>query len=359
MWTPQRFTGLTIVAAALLLCTSSAHGKLTPQQKCQAGKNRAAGKYAACRQSAAAKFAQTGDATKRDKSLATCMAKFTPTWAKLEANAAKVSASCLDGTSTAGDFQAVIDVSTNDVATGLGGGGLPACPSALASCQSDLATCQASVGLLETNQTTCYDTVTNVSESCTGTGQDGEFQKGLTRSYTDNGDGTITDNRTSLTWEKLSDDDSVHDKDNTYTWADALTTFIPQLNNRCKNNETVDCTTNGDADCTTPSDDKCGFAGHRDWRLANVNELHSLLDYGRSSPMVDPLFDTGCVPSCAVTSCSCIDTSGAMSPAVGYWSSTTYTDSTDSAWNVNFDIGVVGIDAKVDTIHVRAVRGGA
>lgn len=33
-------------------------------------------------------------------------------------------------------------------------------------------------------------------------GQDGWLQKGLARSYTDNGDGTITDNKTGLMWEK-------------------------------------------------------------------------------------------------------------------------------------------------------------
>lgn len=42
-------------------------------------------------------------------------------------------------------------------------------------------------------------------------------------SFTDNGDGTITDNRTGLMWEKLSDDGSIHDKDTTYTWHNAGT----------------------------------------------------------------------------------------------------------------------------------------
>ena len=41
---------------------------------------------------------------------------------------------------------------------------------------------------------------------CAGTGQDGDIQAGATLSYTDNGDGTITDNNTGLMWEKKSDD---------------------------------------------------------------------------------------------------------------------------------------------------------
>ena len=60
---------------------------------------------------------------------------------------------------------------------------------------------------LKTGQTTAY-----------GTGSDGDLQKGASRSFTDNGDGTITDNTTGLMWEKKSDDGSIHDKDNTYTW---------------------------------------------------------------------------------------------------------------------------------------------
>jgi hypothetical protein len=61
--------------------------------------------------------------------------------------------------------------------------------------------------VLKTGQTTAY-----------GTGSDGDLQKGTARSYTDNGDGTITDNVTGLMWEKKSDDGGIHDKDNMYTW---------------------------------------------------------------------------------------------------------------------------------------------
>jgi hypothetical protein len=60
---------------------------------------------------------------------------------------------------------------------------------------------------LKTGQTSAY-----------GTGSDGNLQKGASRAYTDNGDGTITDNTTGLMWEKKSDDGTIHDKDNTYTW---------------------------------------------------------------------------------------------------------------------------------------------
>ena len=336
MWTAPRFAGLTIVAAALLVSTNSAWGAATlqqTQQKCQAGKNKIAGKYAACRQNAEAKLATTGDVVKYNAALGKCAASFLSAWPKLDAKAAKAGLgfTCLDSSSPAASFQTVIDACTDDVAAALGGAALPACPIALASCQTDLATCQASVGGVGTNQTICYDTVTNLPRSCAGTGQDGEFQKGLTRSYTDNGNGTITDNRTSLVWEKLGDEniDPIHDKDTIYTWADAFAK-IQQLN-------------------TSPC-----FAGQCDWRLPNVNELHSILDYAGTSTalLVATVFNTGCAPGCTVTACSC-------AAAGAHWSSTTYTESPDSAWEVLFDLGYVVIDAKISPNFVRAVRGGA
>jgi len=51
-----------------------------------------------------------------------------------------------------------------------------------------------------------------------GPGSDGDVQAGATLSYTDNGDGTITDNNTRLMWEKNDDSGGIHDQDNGYTW---------------------------------------------------------------------------------------------------------------------------------------------
>ena len=48
---------------------------------------------------------------------------------------------------------------------------------------------------------------------------DGAVQAGAPLSFTDNGDGTITDNNTHLMWEKKGDGGGLHDKDNTYSWS--------------------------------------------------------------------------------------------------------------------------------------------
>lgn len=87
--------------------------------------------------------------------------------------------------------------------------------------------------------------------------------------FRDNGDGTVTDEATGLTWAKV---DSGHLKagdteDGTLNWEQAL--------RWCEDLE---------------------YAGHSDWRLPNVKELQSLVDYTRSpdtteSAAIDPIFD--------------------------------------------------------------------
>lgn len=180
-------------------------------------------------------------------------------------------------------------------------------------------------GIPETGQTNCYDP-TGAIVACSGTGQDGELRKGVARDFTDNGDGTVTDEVTGLVWEKLSDDGSIHDKDATYTWADAFAVKVAALN----------------ADA---------FAGHSDWRVPNRNELETLVDAGTISPATFREFDTACTPGCTVLTCSCTIPSF-------YWSSTTGKTPTTFAWYVFFDGGFVDDDDKAATNSVRAVRGG-
>jgi hypothetical protein len=74
--------------------------------------------------------------------------------------------------------------------------------------------------VLKTGQTHCWGGPFPLTPliPCAGTGQDGDLQTGAARSYTDNGDGTITDNTTGLMWEKITDDGSIHDVNNVYTW---------------------------------------------------------------------------------------------------------------------------------------------
>ena len=176
--------------------------------------------------------------------------------------------------------------------------------------------------------TTCLDAAdTNGDGQIAGPGDTGACAL-LPDTFTDNGDGTITDSRTGLMWEKVSDDGSIHDRDDTYTWNDAFAVKIAALN----------------------SDG--GFAGHKDWRVPTIHELATLLRLG-SDPPIASAFSTGCATGCTVLTCSCT-TAGA------YWSATeTVVDNKEDihAAVVYFvlDFGVRPAQ-KTDSIYVRAVR---
>jgi hypothetical protein len=83
-------------------------------------------------------------------------------------------------------------------------------------------------------------------------------------SFVDNGDQTITDNATSLMWDKT-------DSGVGMTWQEALD-WVSQKN-------------------------AASYLGHNDWRLPNIKELQSIVDYGRSpdttnSAAISPLFES-------------------------------------------------------------------
>ena len=173
-----------------------------------------------------------------------------------------------------------------------------------------------------TAQLSCWDVDGN-PVACAGTGQDGDVRAGATQSFQDNGDGTITDLNTRLVWEKLSDDGSIHDKDDTWDWTQASSVKIAALN-------------------TGP-----GFAGHTDWRLPNVRELVTLVDNEANFPSVPPAFRTNCGDNfspnsgngCTVLTCSC------TWPGT-FWSSTTVPGYPDNAWTVFFDDGATYGEVK-------------
>jgi hypothetical protein len=147
-------------------------------------------------------------------------------------------------------------------------------------------------------------------------------------SFTDNGDGTITDDNTGLMWAAKDDAGGIHDNDQTYTWANAVAIHIATLN-------TVPC-----------------FAGHCDWRLPDVRELQSIVSYQVAFPAAPAAFNTDCVASCTLPACSCTSQGN-------HWSSTSFAADGAFAWVVNFTAGVVTTDGKGAQARVRAVRGGS
>ena len=301
-------TSWTAAAAAVLLAGTALAA--TPAQNCQSNKNKEAGKYAQCRHKAEAMFALTGYGPARTRALQRCADKYALRWPVIEDNAGGTCPSTGDQTA----IRQYLDTATTDVAAALAGG-----------------TLAGQARPLKTTQTQCWNASGQVIP-CAGTGQDGEFQKGLDRVYVDNGDGTVTDTQTGLMWEKLSRDGSIHDKELLYTWADAFAVKVAGLN-------------------------ALGFAGYTDWRLPNVNELYSLAKSDQYSPAVSsPAFHWNCIVGCTVLTCSCTYTQ------LGYfWTSTSeQLYPTAAAFIVGFNDGRISRWDKVYTpAHVRAVRGGS
>jgi hypothetical protein len=167
----------------------------------------------------------------------------------------------------------------------------------------------AAISLPETGQKTSY-----------ASGDDGNLQKGVAwpnPRFTNNGDQTITDNLTGLMWTQ----DGNAPGPNTCTpsvqksWQDALN-YASCLNTN-------------------------NYLGHNDWRLPNINELCSLINYGQSNPA------------------TWLNAQGFSNvQANWYWSSTTYSPITDYAWQVGVDFGDVDSYYKTYGYPVWPVRAG-
>jgi hypothetical protein len=173
--------------------------------------------------------------------------------------------------------------------------------------------------LPETGQTICYEFVETlgwVGVACEGVtcpGQDGASATGCPgeNRFVDNQDGTVTDTCTGLMWQKDTadvDGDGQSTDFDGLVWCDALA--------YCEN---------------------LSFAGHDDWRLPNLRELQSIVDYGRFNPSIHPIF---------------------RSRPNLHWSSTTQPVFPDLAWDVHFGFGNVNPSEKTTLSRVRAVRTG-
>lgn len=140
--------------------------------------------------------------------------------------------------------------------------------------------------------------------------------------FRDNGDGTITDDRTGLMWEKKDGprrgvDMTLHDVDGVYSWSapggtgaerdgTAFTVFLKFMNQE-------------------------RFAGHGDWRLPTREELRSIVDASRPypAPRINEIFGPTNV--------------GRRPPTCYYWTSETadipnQPDNVANAWGVNFGL---------------------
>ena len=182
--------------------------------------------------------------------------------------------------------------------------------------------------LPRSGQKGCWNTA-GAKVNCSGTRQDGADTAGFKIRLLDGGNGTLTDANTRLVWEKLSRDGGIHERNTLYTWDQALAK-IATLN-------------------TPPC-----FANVCNWRLPNVKELQSIVDYERKQPAFAKQFLKKCQPGCTVATCSCTPIPPAGSTG-GFWTSTTNRIATTEAFQVLNMTGAIAPVAKSATGNVRAV----
>ena len=158
------------------------------------------------------------------------------------------------------------------------------------------------------------------------THDDGNLEKGIawpTPRFTDNNNGTVTDNLTGLIWLKNANCSGV-----TVNWNTAID-YAAALYDGCES-----CFGTG-SDCGLSDGSSAG-----DWRLPNRKELLSLIDLGQYNYALPPVH-----------------------PFIGvqafFWSSTTRANGPGSAWYVDFVDGyVIPGDKATGMCYVWPVRDG-
>ena len=158
------------------------------------------------------------------------------------------------------------------------------------------------------------------------------------------GDGTAIQCSTGLMWELKTDDGSIHDKDNTYSWS-GPTYGVGNSNNYDGTVVTVFLESLNSPPC---------FAGYCDWRLPTMAG-HPSQPTGEAPELESVLLQPFV---CGTSPCTTIP--GNTAPYY-YWSSTesideSYPEDSRVAYRVNFDNGNIVAGTKNAMLYVRAVR---
>ena len=125
-------------------------------------------------------------------------------------------------------------------------------------------------------------------------------------SYTDNGDGTVTDNVTGLMWQQNLDS-------GVFTASEA------------------------ENYCAVTLNAAGGLAGHDDWRLPTRIELVSLIDFSK----VNPSIDTSAFPN---------------APSMNFWTSSNVKNQPGYHYVIGFGTTYIGTNDPAGTFRARCVR---
>lgn len=148
-------------------------------------------------------------------------------------------------------------------------------------------------------------------------------KKGAACRLVDNGDGTVSDLDTLLMWEKKT----AGNVGTTVTWPAAASDAVSAATGTSANGEQI----------------TGGLGGHRDWRLPNITELETIVDFN---------------PAACGKGGTCIAAVFGPTHVGNYWTITNDQNDAAKAWVIGFDDGALDVIAKSGAAATRVVRGG-
>ncbi|HEY2774237.1 MAG TPA: DUF1566 domain-containing protein [Candidatus Binatia bacterium] len=331
----------------MLMCAAPGWASLTPVQRCQAGKNTAAGKYAACRQKAEGTLVTNGSESKYDTTINACKDKFSKKWFTLEstfgqssgqeaamegyiANSSSIIASALNlgfAIPACGDFGVNVPGEECDgnalngrtcASLGFDGGTL----SCTGSCKFDTSACTQAPhncgnGTIDGDEVCDQGDLNGATCGTLGyvggtlaCGADCAFddRNCYATRFVDNHDGTITDNQTGLQWER-----TFGPGNGNLSWAGKceisgnFCQSSPNAATACNvwtEGSRLGCAQCGEGEgtCIDPNAaygaptpawtvwdrivelNAASFAQHYGWRVPKLSELESIIDLADATP---------------------------------------------------------------------------
>jgi len=224
-------------------------------------------------------------------------------------------------------FVSALYVSGDEISDFLEGppypGGLPVCKDLLAGCAAQRDLLQAELDVFEGEVNACQETIDQLESSietlqtalsdceANSHGIPGDGETGPAKNYSDTGN-TVLDNVSGLEWVKKTNDGSIHDRDNGYTYLEAVQ-WVADLNSS-------------------------GFEGGG-WELPDRIKAMSITQYHTGHPCIDAVFGPA-----------------TLSVATYYWTSSPNPVNSGQAYIQDYRTCLSTTQSKSNTARVIAVR---
>ena len=157
----------------------------------------------------------------------------------------------------------------------------------------------------------------------------------------------VQDNVTGLIWEVKTNDDGLHDKDDSYTWYDTDSAtnggavgYADSEGSICYGYNSSDTSTYCNIEAFAARVNSAGLCGAKDWRVPSRQELRSIVDYSRINPSIDVDYFPNTITNSS------------------YSSASAYAKDSDSSWQVKFFYGSDTFLDRYRGYPVRLVRSG-